>query len=275
MQTWTRSSFLQIFVNAVDALEIVKAGERATAEFLRQIDDLIFQARRTQRPGKPRNLLEALIRVPLDESDAPDPGRHIRLLLAEFAAGSVETVNAALANIFDYLLDHKDHIRRVVCEQLKITDNPPFDQLIERMNDQTVDHLMFEILRFNPMGPIAFRRCTADDAAFGGTLVPKGTNVILVPAAAMVDPRTFPEPYSICLKRPANSYLHFGAGVHRCGGQRNDNPIDFHLALPMLRALFRNFAGLPQLRRAAGAAGKLTRTFPTLADSLVMRFTPS
>jgi cytochrome P450 len=274
MQTWTRSSFLQIFVNAVDALEIVKAGERATAEFLRQIDDLIFQARRTQRPGKPRNLLEALIRVPLDDSDAPDPGRHIRLLLAEFAAGSVETVNAALANIFDYLLDHKDHIRRVVCEQLKITDNPPFDQLIERMNDQTVDHLMFEILRFNPMGPIAFRLCTAD-TSFGTMPVPKGTNVILVPAAAMVDPRTFPEPYSICLKRPANSYLHFGAGLHRCGGQRIDHPIDYHLALPMLRALFRNLAGLPQLRRAAGAAGKLSRTFPTLADSLVMRFTPS
>jgi Dyp-type peroxidase family len=275
MQTWTRLSFLQIFVNAVDALEIVKWAERATGEFLRQIDDLIFQARSMQRPGKPRNLLEALIQVPLDQTDLPDPGRHIRLLLAEFVGGSVETINGALANIFDYLLDHKDDVRRAVCKHLELEECPPLDQLIGRMDDDAVDHLMFEILRLNPMGPIAFRRCTADDAAFGGTLVPKGTNVILVPAAAMVDPRTFPEPCSICLKRPPDSYLHFGAGLHRCGGQRIDHPIDYHLALPMLRALFRNLAGLPQLRRAAGAAGKLTRTFPTLADSLVMRFTPS
>ena len=275
MQTWTRFSFLQIFVNAVDALEIVEGAERATGELLRQIDDLILQARRTQRPGKPRNLLEALIRVPLDPTDLPDPGRHIRLLLAEFAAGSVETVNAALANIFDTLLDHKDHIRHVVCKHLKLRDCPPFDQLVKRMDDRTVALIMFEILRLNPMGPIAFRKCTADNAVFGTAPVPKGTNVILVPAAAMVDPRQFPEPYSIRLDRDPDSYLHFGAGVHRCGGQRIDHPIDYHLALPMLRALFRNLAGLPQLRRAAGAAGKLSRTFPILADSLIMRFTPS
>ena len=91
----------------------------------------------------------------------------------------------------------------------------------------------------------------------------------------MVDPRRFPEPYSIRFDRDPDSYLHFGAGVHRCGGQRIDHPIAYHLALPMLRALFRNLAGLPQLRRAAGAAGKLSRTFPILADSLIMRFTPS
>lgn len=102
-----------------------------------------------------------------------------------------------------------------------------------------------------------------------------GTNLILVPAAAMVDPRYFPEPYAIRFDRDPSLYLHFGAGVHRCAGQRIDRPIDYHLALPVLRALFRNLAGLPRLRRAAGAAGKVTRTFPTLADSLVIRFTPS
>jgi Dyp-type peroxidase family len=275
MQAWTRLSFLQIFVNAVDALEIVEEAERGTREFLRQIDDLILQARRTQRSGKPRNLLEALVRVPLDPTDLPDPGRHARLLLAEFAAGSVETVNAALANIFDYLLDHEDLVRQAVCKHLGLGRRPSLDKLVEQMNDDTVDLLMFEILRLNPMGPIAFRRCIAD-ALFGtAPVVPEGTNVILVPAAAMVDPRQFPEPYSIRFDRDPDSYLHFGAGVHRCGGQRIDHPIAYHLALPMLRALFRNLAGLPQLRRAAGAAGKLSRTFPILADSLIMRFTPS
>jgi Dyp-type peroxidase family len=275
MQTWTRWSFLQIFVNAVDAIDIVETAERATGEFLRQIDQLILQARLTRRPGKPRNLLEALIRVPLDRTDLPDPGRHVRLLLAEFTAGSVETVNAALANIFDYLLDHKNYIRQVVCKHLQLADCPPFKDLVGLMQDDDVDRLMFEILRLRPMGPIAFRQCAHDFKSKDGLEVAKGTNVILVPAAAMVDPRKFPEPHSIRFDRDLSSYLHFGAGVHRCAGQRINHPIDYHLAVPMLRALFRNLAGLPQLRRAAGAAGKLSSTYPTLADSLVVRFTPS
>ena len=40
----------------------------------------------------------------------------------------------------------------------------------------------------------------------------------------------------------------------------------------MLRALFLNLASLPGLRRAAGPEGALKQTYPTLADSLIMRF---
>jgi Dyp-type peroxidase family len=278
MQVWTRLSFLQIFVNAVGASEIVEWAERATREFLRQIDSLIFEAQQVSATP-PGNLLQALVQVQKLAQD-PTLGPEIQLILAEFAAGSVETVNAALANLFDYLLDNKETVRLALCQEMGVSTDQSFDELMHILQEPSAEHtnildrLIFEILRFKPMGPIAFRYCEAD-AMIGDCSVPKGTNVILIPAAAMVDERAFPNPAEIRFDRPLDSYLHFGAGCHTCAGQRIDDPIAYHIALPMLRALFLNLASLPGLRRAAGPAGVLNRTFPTLADSLVMRFEPT
>ena len=219
---------------------------------------------------------------PLDPTDGPDPGRHVRLILGEFAAGSVETVNAAIANIFDYLLDHKEKVRTALCAKMGEAKDTPFESLIGKLgedptsteNRDILDRLILEILRFRPMGPIAFRYCETGNAQIGSTPVEKGANVILIPASAMVDPEAFPEPCEIKFDRDRDLYLHFGAGCHACGGQRNDNPITYHIALPMLRALFVNLASLSDLRRAAGPKGNLART-AIVADALVMRFAPS
>jgi Dyp-type peroxidase family len=275
MQVWTQLSFLQIFVNAVGASEIVEWAERATREFLRQIDSLIFEAQQVSATP-PRNLLQALVQVQKSAQD-PTLGPEIQLILAEFTAGSVETVNAALANLFDYLLDNKETVRLALCEKMGVSTDQSFEELMHRLQEPRPEHtdildrLIFEILRFKPMGPISFRYCEAN-AAIGDCPVPRGTNVILIPAAAMVDERTFPNPEEIRFDRRFDSYLHFGAGCHTCAGERIDNPIAYRIALPMLRALFVNLASLPRLRRAAGPAGDLKRTFPILADGLVMRF---
>jgi cytochrome P450 len=279
MQAWTRLSFLQIFVNVVNAGEIVLAAERATREFLRQIDSLIFEAQSQVSATPPGNLLQALVQVQKSAQD-PTLGLEIQLILAEFAAGSVETVNAALANLFDYLLDNKETVRLALCQVMSLSTDKSFEELMHILQEPSAEHtnilnrLIFEILRFKPMGPISFRYCEAD-AMIGDCSVPMGTNVILVPAAAMVDERAFPNPGEIRFDRPLDSYLHFGAGCHTCAGQRIDDPIAYHIALPMLRALFLNLASLPGLRRAAGPEGVLKQTLPTLADSLVMRFEPT
>ena len=279
MQAWTRLSFLQIFVNVVNAGEIVEAAERATREFLRQINSLVFEAQSQVSAAPPGNLLQALVKVQRSAQD-PSFGPEIQLILAEFAAGSVETVNAALANLFDYLLDNKEIVRLALCRVMSPSRDRSFEELMHILQEPSAEHtdildrLIFEILRFKPMGPISFRVCEAD-AMIGDCSVPKGTDVILVPAAAMVDQRAFPNPEEIRFDRPLDSYLHFGAGCHTCAGQRIDDPIAYRIALPMLRALFLNLASLPGLRRAAGPEGVLKQTYPTLADSLVMRFEPT
>lgn len=280
LQTWTRLAFLQIFVNAVSAQEIMEAAERATREFLRQIDALVTQARvahqANPRSDAPANLLEALVRVPLDRRDVPDPGRHVRLLLAEFAAGSVETVNAALANLFDFLLSNKERVRVALCGALEAAPATPFESLMAKLlNDPAgyrtiIDAVILEALRFQPMGPIAFRYCEARKQ-IGNTQIHRGVNLVLVPAAAMMDPDIFANPSQFRLDRDQTLYLHFGSGSHACQGE---DP-RYAIALPMLRALFLNIAALPELRRAAGATGELMSVYPTLADSLVIRFSPS
>jgi cytochrome P450 len=276
MQTWTRLTFLEIFVNGVDAEEITAAAERATSEFMRQIESLILRARQAPHQGKPRNLIEALVRVPLDPADKPDPERHVRLILAEFTAGAVETVNTALANLVNYLLDHRDYLTKVVRERVKYPNSDTLIELnvlIDNMSDQDLDTLIKEILRFDPMGPLAFRTCI-NQTKIGGADVNPSTVVCLAPAAAMIDDRVFPEPDTIRFDRPPGNYLHFGTGVHQCAGQTIVDPIVFPIALPMLRVLFRGLAGLPQLRRAAGAAGKKAQIYPLLVDSLTVRFRP-
>jgi cytochrome P450 len=274
MQTWTRLAFLQVFVNGADAEEIAAAAERAVREFIRQIEVLVLRVRQMPHPGKPRNLLEALVRVPLDPADVPNPERHIRLILAEFAAGAVETVNAALANLVNYFLDRRDYLKQVLCDKVtpaKCDDSTTLDDLIWKMSDHDLDILVNEILRFDPMGPLSFRTCV-NTTTIGGVEVYPGTIVCLVPAAAMIDDRVFPEPDTIRFDRPPENYLHFGAGSHQCAGQTIVDPIVFPIAQPMIRVLFRNLAGLPQLRRAAGAAGKKAQTYPILVDSLAVRF---
>jgi Dyp-type peroxidase family len=274
MQTWTRLAFLQIFINTVNAEEIAAAAERAVSEFLRRIDQLIFQARQTRHSGNPRNLLEALVRVPLDPTDQPNPERHIRLILAEFTAGAVETVNTALANLVNYLLDHRDEVRDAIRLRMNCRAPTDHDVLFNQMADPDLDILINEVLRFEPVGPLAFRNCIKEKTKIGGADVDPGTVVCLVPAAAMVDDRVFPEPDAIRFDRPAENYLHFGAGIHRCAGQWIVDPIVFPIALPMIRVMFRKLASLPQLRRAAGPTGRKAQTYPMLVDSLTIRFTP-
>lgn len=273
MQTWTRASFLQIFVNVPGTNELAEAAERAVGEFVRQIDALVLHARRVGR-APPRNLLDALIRV-----QRPNADRHIRLILAEFAAGAVETVNAALANTVDFLLDNKDRVRQVICDHLvrNVAEKDratardklctlDLGELVGRLNDDELEALIREILRFAPMGPISFREAN-EGAAIDHQTVQPGWIVALVIAAAMLDPATFPDPDQIKLDRDPNLYLHFGTGLHRCAGQ--------FIAAPMLRVLFRAIASQRMLRRAAGAAGQKAGIYPLLADRLVVRFEPS
>jgi cytochrome P450 len=124
-------------------------------------DDRHDRARHVEKTeAKGHQPHEALVRAPLDPTDGPDPGRHVRLILGEFAAGSVETVNAAITNIFDYLLDHKEKLRTALCAKMGEAKDTSFESLTGKLgedpasteNRDILDRLILEILRFRPMG---------------------------------------------------------------------------------------------------------------------------
>jgi cytochrome P450 len=81
----------------------------------------------------------------------------------------------------------------------------------------------WEALRFQPVFPLLVRYCAraTEIGAHGphASRVPAGATVIIAPVSAMFDPSVSERPETFRVGRPAQSYLHFGEGQHRCIGE--------------------------------------------------------
>ncbi|MGI8967595.1 MAG: cytochrome P450 [Chloroflexota bacterium] len=74
-----------------------------------------------------------------------------------------------------------------------------------------------ELLRYD--GPVQFIARTAkEDLALGDAVIRRDERVLLMLAAANRDPRAFPEPDTLDLRRGGERVLAFGHGVHVCLG---------------------------------------------------------
>jgi cytochrome P450 len=77
--------------------------------------------------------------------------------------------------------------------------------------------LVEEVLRYDP--PVQFRlRTTLADLPMAGTVIPKGTSVVLVLASGSRDPARFVDPDHFDPDRRDNEHLGFGGGDHYCIG---------------------------------------------------------
>jgi cytochrome P450 len=81
----------------------------------------------------------------------------------------------------------------------------------------------WEALRFQPVFPLLVRYCArATEIGAPGphtTEVPAGAMVVVAPVTAMFDLSVTERPEMFRVGRPPQSYLHFGAGQHRCIGE--------------------------------------------------------
>lgn len=85
-------------------------------------------------------------------------------------------------------------------------------------NPERIDHFINEALRiYTPVG--RFLRRAKKDVIIGGTLIPKGSIVILMLGAANTDPSLFENPYQFdSTRKNHNQSLSFGKGAHYCVG---------------------------------------------------------
>ncbi|QRO02246.1 cytochrome P450 [Archangium violaceum] len=102
-----------------------------------------------------------------------------------------------------------------------------------------------EMLRYEPPAHAVFRETTAD-TELGGQVVPKGSRVMFLIAAANRDPRKFPEPDRFDITREAQGHLSFGHGIHFCLGA----PLSRLEAKVAFEELFR------RVRRVSFASGQ-------------------
>jgi len=76
-----------------------------------------------------------------------------------------------------------------------------------------------------------------------------GTRLVLDLTCASHDPAAFPDPETVRLDRPLESYVHYGWGSHRCLGMETSRV--------MMTAIFKAVVGLKGLARAPAPRGEL------------------
>ncbi|HEX4905381.1 MAG TPA: cytochrome P450 [Acidimicrobiales bacterium] len=172
------------------------------------------------------DLLSAMIAAE-DEGDRLSHDELLDTMLLLFAAGHETTVNLISGGMLN-LLTHPAELERLVADPSLITT--------------TVE----ELLRFGP--PVQFTaRTTTTEVELCGQTMPKGTELVVMLAAANRDPSVFPDPDALDIGREDNRHLSFGGGIHLC------------LGAPLARV------------EAQEAIGRLVRRFPglRLVDSQV------
>lgn len=136
-------------------------------------------------------------------------------------------------------------------------------------DDMRLWALVREALRFDPLGPGLPRVATVDLSIACGTpretQVPAGATVFAAFASAMRDPRRLPDPEAFATDRLDHEYIHFGHGLHECFGRQMNEATLHRMLKPLLTQ--------PSLRRASGAAGRLSKN-GIFSDRLVVRYDP-
>ncbi|MYX37993.1 MULTISPECIES: cytochrome P450 [unclassified Streptomyces] len=151
-----------------------------------------------QRRGRPTGDLLS------DFVNEPDP--ELRLTEEELAmtaillliAGHETTVNLITNGVLT-LLRHPDTLERL------------------RRGPELLPETVEELLRYEP--PVHLReRIPLADVEIAGTVVPKGTSVILALASGSRDPLRFQDPDRFDPARKDNEHFGFGSGIHLCYG---------------------------------------------------------
>ncbi len=165
-----------------------RAAERASAEFVAELRELV--AHRRTRPGP--DLVTDLIAADLDPHELV--GTAALLLMA----GHEATVNV-IGNGVLALLRHPAQWERLLAD-------PQLDPWCVE-----------ELIRYDPPLQL-FERTALVDTAVAGYPIPAGTRIAALLGAAARHPAVFDRPDELDTGRRHNPHLGFGAGVHYCLG---------------------------------------------------------
>jgi cytochrome P450 len=143
-------------------------------------------------------------------------------MLTHLAFAGGETTSNLIANGMRALLNHPAQLAEI------------------RANGELIPAAVEELVRFDGPSKISVRQA-AQGFALSGSKIAEGDRMYLVTAAANRDPRQFPDPDALDVRRSPNPHFGFGFGPHFC------------LGAPMARAV------------ATRAVEQLIRRYPALA----------
>ncbi|HEV2346245.1 MAG TPA: cytochrome P450 [Actinocrinis sp.] len=187
---------------------------RATAELVEY-----FEAQIAQRRARPTDdLLTALVE---SSGDGRLTEREVVAMVYLLLIGGQETT----VNLLGTAL-------------LALLKNP--DQLADlRANPDILSTAVDEFLRYEAPVCMATIRFTSQPVDVRGVTIPEGELVMLSLGAANRDPKRFPDPDRLLVRRGDPGHLAFGYGIHRCLGSFLGR-LEAEIALGGLLAAFPN-----------------------------------
>lgn len=87
-----------------------------------------------------------------------------------------------------------------------------------RAEPELVVPMVEELLRYEPPVQIIPWRAAYSDITIGDTVIPKGSQIMLMLASGSRDPDRFEDPDRFDPGRQDNQHLGFGSGIHLCFG---------------------------------------------------------
>lgn len=170
------------------------AAERASAEFVAYMRELVEQRRRT--PGD--DLISDLVAVTDTDGARLTEDELVATGVLLLMAGHEATVNL-VGNGVLALLRNPDQWRRL------LDDRSLLDTAVE------------ELIRYD--SPLQlFERTATADVEIAGYRIREGEKIAALLGAAAHDPAVFAEPERLDVGRFPNPHLGFGAGIHYCLG---------------------------------------------------------
>ena len=191
LRKWTAAA-----VKALDPSDDMMALFPA-AEAVRAMQGYFDELVRERRKSPADDLLSALIAAE-DEGDRLTHDELLDTTILLFGAGHETTVNLISGGVLN-LLRHPDELARL------------------RADPSMIVPAVEELLRYGPPVQLSVRVATTD-VELGGRVIPKGTQLVPLIAAANRDPAVFDEPEKLDLGRPDNRHIAFGGGIHLCLG---------------------------------------------------------
>ena len=238
---WHRAIFRDIFLNLNNDPQVTAQADEAAAQMNAYMDQLIARRKAEIAAGQDGrdDFLTRVLRMQAGAQPAIDDAWVCRNVSGTIL-GAIETTSKAATQALDQLLSRPDQLEAG-------------QQAARDGDDRRLSACVFEALRFNPHNPIILRHCDRPYTLAKGTrqetTIPEGTLVFAGTLSAMFDPEAFARPDEFRGDRPAESYLHFGHGMHTCFGEYINR-----VQLPVaLKRLLRQKG----LRRAAGDAGRM------------------
>lgn len=237
MKRWSKSIQWHFFKNLTNDPAIAAAAVQSGSELREYLVNEIAELRKQSASGD--TALGRMLAVQFPSGLVFNDERIVANA-AGLLIGAVETTSQAIVQALDQILRRED-VKLQATEAARQND------------DTTLDAIVWEALRFDPINPLLFRFVERDTLIAGGTehatMLKRGSLVFACTASAMHDHRAVEQPDTFTAGRPASRYFHFGFGYHECLG--------YHVGAAMIPETIKHLLLTPGISRLPGDGSKI------------------